>query len=282
MQQPNFSDFNQGKKVWVAGYLEKKHRSIIRGQNCLKQLRDGPLDWETEVADCLETFVTWARLKMFDHAESIWRQSVEVYLKKCACVVRNAREEGRPGNNRAATDSGGRTGKHSRSNLSELPNATFMVVICRVPNGNNDQTSSMQLHASYTDVRHWEELIDFIEKNWDPKEPYCLTALFKSNLTQEELDEEHMGLYALGQMMNDPLNCLISYNSSLSNAFKLKLGHNVKLFLVEMKAATGNDIAEHVIRPAKVLPANLVMVSHASLLIKISRLRRYPMNVQEW
>jgi len=43
----------------------------------------------------------------------------------------------------------------------------------------------------------------------------------------------------------------------------LKLGHNVQLFLVEMKAATGKDIAEHVIRPAKVIPASLDMVSYA-------------------
>jgi hypothetical protein len=52
-----------------------------------------------------------------------------------------------------------------------------------------------------------------------------------------------MGLYAPGQMMNDRLSGQISYNSSLSNAFKLKLGHDVKLSLVEMKAATGKDIA---------------------------------------
>jgi len=72
-----------------------------------------------------------------------------------------------------------------------------------------------------------------------------------------------MGLYAPGQMMNDPLYGQISYNSSLSNAFKLKLGHNVQLLLREMKAATGKDIAEHVMRPAKVIPTSLVTVSYA-------------------
>jgi len=72
-----------------------------------------------------------------------------------------------------------------------------------------------------------------------------------------------MGLYTPGQTMNDRLSGQISYNSSLSNAFKLKLGHDVKLFLVEMKAATGKDIAEHVIRPVKVIPASLVPVSYA-------------------
>jgi len=77
-------------------------------------------------------------------------------------------------------------------------------------NGNNDQTSSNQLQASYTDVRHWEELIDFIEKHCCPTESYCLTAIYKCNLMQEELDEDYMGLYAPGQMMNDPLYGQIS------------------------------------------------------------------------
>jgi hypothetical protein len=152
--------------------------------------------------------------------------------------------------------------KKARGNVRGLPNTTFMVVIRRVPNGNNDPTSSMQLQASFTDVRHWEELVDFIEKNCGPKEPYCLTALYKYNLTQEELDEEYMGLYTPGQMMNDPLYGQISYNSSLSNAFKLKLGHDVQLFLVEMTAATGKEIAENVMRPAKVIPASIVTVSY--------------------
>jgi len=80
---------------------------------------------------------------------------------------------------------------------------------------------------------------------------------------QEELDEEYMGLYVPGQIMNDLLYGQISYNSSISNAFKLKLGHNVILFLVDMKAATGKDIAEHVMRPAKVIPASLVTVGYS-------------------
>jgi hypothetical protein len=138
-----------------------------------------------------------------------------------------------------------------------------MVVIRRVPNGNSDPTSSMQFQASYTDVRHWEELTDFIEKNCSPKEPYCLTALYKGNLMQEELDKEYMRLYSPGQMMNDPLYDQMSYNSSLSNAFQLKLEHDVKLLLVEMKAATGKENAEHVMRPVKVIPASLGPVNYA-------------------
>jgi len=175
-----------------------------------------------------------------------------------------------------------RGGNNMRRRLPELLNSTFMVVIRRVPNGNNVQSSSNQPQTSYADVRHWEELIDFIEQNSSLKEPYCLTAIYKCSLTQEELDVEYMGLYAPGHMMNDRLYGQISYNSSLSNAFKLKLGYDGKLFLVEMKAATGKDIAEHIIRPVKVIPASLVPVSFASLLISILRRWREPMKMEEW
>jgi len=114
-------------------------------------------------------------------------------------------KKARRGNKRPATDLGERVGKKPRGNVPELPNTTFMVVIRRVLNGNNDPTSIMQFQASYTYVRNWEGLIDFIEKNCSPKELYSLTAVYKCNLMQEELDKEYMGLYAPGQMMNDPL-----------------------------------------------------------------------------
>ena len=140
----------------------------------------------------------------------------------------------------------------------------------------------MQLQASYSAVRHWEEWIDFIEQNCSPKEPYRLTAIYKCHLMQEEMKEDYMGLYAPGQMMNDPLYGQISYNSYLSNVFKLKLGHDVKLFLVDMNAATGKDIAEHIIRPVKVIPASFLPVSYAPLLIHILRLGREPMKMREW
>jgi len=150
-----------------------------------------------------------------------------------------------------------------------------------VPKGNNDQTFSNQLQASYTDVRHWEELIDFIEHNRSPKEPYCVTVIYMCNITQEEFDEKYMKLYAPGQMMNDHLYGQISSNSSLSNTLKLKLGHYLKLFLVELKAATGKNIAEHVMKLAKVIPASLVPVSYAPLLISILRLQRDRMEMKE-
>jgi hypothetical protein len=102
MGQPNFSAFNKWKKEWVAGFPEKKHRSIIPGQNRLKQQRDGPLHGETAVEDFLETFEKWLLLESFDTAEWIQRQWVEMYLKKCASEVREARKKGRQGNKQSA------------------------------------------------------------------------------------------------------------------------------------------------------------------------------------
>jgi hypothetical protein len=129
MGQPNFSTFNKWKKVWVAGFLEKKHWSIIPGQNRLKQMRNGPRRWEMAVADFLETFDTWLPLENFDNAEWIRRQWVEMFLKKCASEVREASKKGRQGNKRPATDLGEGAGKKVRGNVAELPNTTFMVVI---------------------------------------------------------------------------------------------------------------------------------------------------------
>jgi len=125
-------------------------------------------------------------------------------------------------------------------------------------NGKDFVIAPKQLQASYTDVRHWEELLDFINKNGGLKEPYSLRSMFKCTLEQDELEEGYMGIYKHGQMIDDPIYGLISYNCCLSNAFKLKLGHNVKIFVVEMKRATGKEIAEHVNRPTKVIPLALL------------------------
>ena len=234
------------------------------------------------VSDTLESFETWLPMENFDNAECIHQQWVEMSLKQCTSDNQEARKKVRRGNKRQTTELPQQVGKKAPGDLPELPTTTLMVAIRPVPNVNNDQTSGNQLRASYSDVRHWEELIDFIERNCSPKEPYCLTAIYKCNLMQEELDKEYMGLYAPGQMMNDHLYGQISYNSSLSNAFKLKLGHNLKLLLVELKAATGKDIAEDVLRTAKVIPASLVPVRYPPLLISGLRLWRDLMKMEEW
>jgi len=110
-----------------------------------------------------------------------------------------------------------------------------MVVICQMSNGNDNVLSPNQLQAAYTDVRHWEELIDFINKDGRPTEPYILASKFKCTLEQAELHEKYMGLYTNEQMITDHIYGQISYNYYLSNALKLELGHDPKIFLVEMK-----------------------------------------------
>jgi hypothetical protein len=87
-----------------------------------------------------------------------------MYLKNCASDIGEARKNGRQGNKQPVSDLGEHTGKQDRANIPELPNTTFMVVIHRVPNGNNDGTISIQFQTSYTDERHWAEPIYFIEK----------------------------------------------------------------------------------------------------------------------
>jgi len=132
-------------------------------------------------------------------------------------------------------DLGERASKKAKSNLPELPNSMYMVVICWVSNAKDIVLSPNQLQAAYTDVRHWEELIDFINKNRRPKEPYTLTFRFKCTLEKDELDDEYMELHTNGQMITDPIYGQISYNCCLANAFQLKVGHNPKIFLVEIK-----------------------------------------------
>jgi len=90
-----------------------------------------------------------------------------------------------------------------------------------------------------------------------------------------------MGLYTHGQMINNPIYDQILYNSWLSNAFKLKLGHNVKILLVEMMRATGKVIAKHIIRLTKVIPASRVQARREQLPIIIHRLWKILKRVEE-
>jgi hypothetical protein len=90
-----------------------------------------------------------------------------------------------------------------------------------------------------------------------------------------------MGLYTTGQMITDPINGQISYNCCLAYALKFKLGHDPKIFLVQMKRATGKKIAEHVITPAKVIPPRHVKARCEQLLIIIHRLWKVLTRVEE-
>jgi len=77
------------------------------------------------VADCCEGFETWLPLENFDNAEWIWRQWVEMSLKKCAREVWEARKKGSRGNKRLATDLAVHVGNKARGDLPELPKTTF-------------------------------------------------------------------------------------------------------------------------------------------------------------
>jgi hypothetical protein len=95
MGQDNYSAFNKWNKVWVAGSLEKKHWSIIRGQNCLRQAQDRPLHWEMAVADLFTTFENWLPLGNFDNAEWIGQQWDEMLFRICECKIEKTTKMGR-------------------------------------------------------------------------------------------------------------------------------------------------------------------------------------------
>jgi len=80
-----------------------------------------------------------------------------------------------------------------------------MVVISWVSNVEDIVLAPKHLQASNTDVRHWEELIDQVNKNEAPEEPYIVSSLFKCTFEQDELEEKYMGLYTNGQMIIDPI-----------------------------------------------------------------------------
>ena len=80
-----------------------------------------------------------------------------------------------------------------------------------------------QLQVSYIAARHWEELIDFIDKNRSLKDPYIMSAMFMCTLEQAEFEEEYMRIYTNRQMIMDPIYGQILYYCCLPNASKLKL-----------------------------------------------------------
>lgn len=125
------------------------------------------------------------------------------------------------------------------------------------------------------------ELIDFINTNNGPKQPYIMSSMFKCTLEQDELYKQYMGWYTQGQMIMDPIFGQISYNCWLSKAFKLNLGHNPKPFFVEINRPTEKEIAEHVIGPTKVIPACHVKARCAYLLIIIHRFWKVLERVEE-
>jgi hypothetical protein len=86
-----------------------------------------------------------------------------------------------------------------------LPNTTFTVEIHRVSYGKDMVLAAKQLHASYTDVKDWQQLVEFVNKYRGPKELYILRSMIKCTLEQYELEEEYMGIYKHRQMITDPI-----------------------------------------------------------------------------
>lgn len=147
-------------------------------------------------------------------------------------------------------------GIKARINNPELANTTFTVMIRWVSNSKGVVLFTKQLQALNTEARQCEEWVDFINKTSSPKEQYIVTSMFMCTLEQQEWEEEYMGLYRHGHIINDSIYGQMSYNYGLSNAFNWKLGHNVEIIVVEMKRVRGKEIAEHGIRPTKVIPAS--------------------------
>jgi hypothetical protein len=90
-----------------------------------------------------------------------------------------------------------------------------------------------------------------------------------------------MGLYTIGQIIMDPIYGQISYHCWLANASNFKLGHYLRICLVEMRRATGKEIATHVFRPLKIIPASRVKARCAQLLIIIRSDSKILMRVVE-
>lgn len=62
----------------------------------------------------------------------------------------------------------------------------------------------------------------------------------------------------------------------------MKKEYNLKILLVEMRRATWKEIAEHINRQAKIIPASCIKACYAPLLIIQHRLWKVPKSVEEW
>jgi len=82
-----------------------------------------------------------------------------------------------------------------------------------------------------------------------------MTAIPKGTLEHDELDEEYIELYASRESINYPIYRQTLYNCSISAPLWWNLGYNVQFLFVVMRIPIGNESAEHIIRPAKVIPA---------------------------
>jgi hypothetical protein len=70
--------------------------------------------------------------------------------------------------------------------------------------------------------------------------------MLRFTLQLDKSDTEYEVLYTLPQIFHDLISGQIFNNWCLSNAFQLQLGHNLKIFLVEMQRATWKEVTKHV------------------------------------
>jgi len=108
-----------------------------------------------------------------------------------------------------------------------------------------------------------------------------MTSRFKCSLEQDKLDKMYMRLYTNRQMVMDRIYGQISQNCYLSKAFKLKLGHSLKIFLLKIRKVTEKEIGEHVIRPTTVIAASCVKARCARLIPIIHTLWKVLKGVEE-
>jgi len=104
-------------------------------------------------------------LDNFYNAQMIWQQKGEKFVKKWEIKFQEARKKGRHPIQCQVTVLEVSMRKMARSNLPELLNPTFLIVICWVSNGNNIILSPKQHDALNKDMRHREELINSIYKD---------------------------------------------------------------------------------------------------------------------
>jgi len=95
MGQLNFSTDNKWLRVWVAGYLEKYHWGIVRGQNCTIQHHDAPLVWELAVKENSVTSNDWLQFENFVTTVWTWRMWIQIFIENCGCEVRVGKKKSR-------------------------------------------------------------------------------------------------------------------------------------------------------------------------------------------
>jgi len=114
---PTLVHSTSGRKYGWLGFSRRSICLLSRDRTIWNSCTMDPCAGRWWLVNFLETFETWLPLENFHNAEWIQRQWVDMFLKKCASEVLEARKKGRWGNKRPATDLGQRAGKKVRGNI---------------------------------------------------------------------------------------------------------------------------------------------------------------------